>query len=573
MTGIARLREGQAPVQHADRFSAALAEGDVVHLWHKPASNGSGGSRVHIRVDGETVATLTGPPSDDFQMASFTARADAQYEARWDASDTLVSVAYAFAPERVFDDGIHMLFARAETAANTARCRLHLAPPFGWMNDPNGLIETGGRTHLFYQHYPHARHWDTMHWGHATSDNLVDWIHLPVFLHPAPHMLADSSHSGGAYSGSAIARREGGLRIFHTDREDRRAAPEWQMTAVSSNAIEAGGSTPVLSVRPSLPGFGPDLRDPYVFMGPDGLWKMLLGGADETAALVLLYETETADAADGWRYVGVAHREPLARAVPAECPCLVALDGEGEGLCALVFGLIGHRALVNDRFNPSYVLIGRFDGRSFEEVGRRELDFIGDCYAFQGFRHRSGPVGLAWAANWAEVHRGRDFPSAMTFPRRLVWSGGRLSTPPVEAVKLLRRERVAGAPAELVGGVALPDGLAEISLTLKRPGAPFRLDFDHPECRIAIVSDGRDLEFLFEPRAPRAPPALIDAAEVSQVEIFVDVGLIEIFVNGGRWSGVKRVGSDAPIAAVRLHAESDGIVEAEVWSLRPRQGA
>ena len=221
-------------------------------------------------------------------------------------SETLVSVAYAYTPATVFEDGIRVIFAREEAAPNRSRFRLHFAPPFGWMNDPNGLIEVGGRTHLFYQHYPHARHWDTMHWGHAISDNLVDWTHLPVFLHPAAHMLADRAKSGGAFSGSAIARAQGGLRIFHTDREDRRDEQEWQMTAVSADALHAGASTPILQERPPLPGFGRDLRDPYVFKGPDDRWKMLLGGADEAAALVLLYETDDPDAASGWRFAARA---------------------------------------------------------------------------------------------------------------------------------------------------------------------------------------------------------------------------------------------------------------------------
>ena len=202
--------------------------------------------------------------------------------------------------------------------------------------------------------------------------------------------------------------------------------------------------------------------------------------------------------------------------------------------------------------NPSYALVGRFDGRRFEEIARRELDFIGDCYAFQGFQHRSKPIGFAWAANWAEVHRGRDFSSAMTFPRRLIWSGGRLLMPPDEAVRALRSDRLASAPSELAAGVALPDGLGEVALTLARPGAPFRLELLHPENQIALVSDGRILEFLFQPTASPAPHPSLDAAQVSRVEIFIDVGLIEIFLEGGLWSGAKRIDSDAPISAVRL---------------------
>ncbi len=35
----------------------------------------------------------------------------------------------------------------------------HLAPPTGWMNDPNGLAYCDGRYHVFYQHHPYDEHW------------------------------------------------------------------------------------------------------------------------------------------------------------------------------------------------------------------------------------------------------------------------------------------------------------------------------------------------------------------------------------------------------------------------------
>jgi beta-fructofuranosidase len=574
MTAALHPAPGGPSAKSPCSVSIALARGEVLHIWRKPATKGGESSQIFIRAGGVPVAILSGPPSDNFQLATFVAKSGGEHVATWDEADTLVSIAYAYAPETVFEEGIHLLHVPPSAKASDKRYRLHLAPPFGWMNDPNGAIEFGGRTHLFYQHYPHARRWDTMHWGHAVTDNLVDWTHLPVFLHPPAHMLAEADKAGGAFSGSAIERPEGGLRIFHTDRDDGRLPErEWQMMALSSDALTAGESTGLICERPPLPGFGRDMRDPYVFKGPDGAWKMLLGGADETAALVLLYETQAADAATGWRFAGVLHREPLVRPVPAECPCLIALDGEGEGLFALVFGLIGHRTLVNGRRNPSYALVGRFDGRRFEEIARRELDFIGDCYAFQSFRHGSGPVGIAWAANWADVRRDRDFVSAMTFPRKLTWRDGRLLSPPVDAVRFLRGDRLADSLAQLLAGIRLEDGLAEVAFSLVRPGAAFRLELDHEDCKIAVVSDGRELEFLFEPAPPRAPRNTLEADDVSHVAVFLDVGLIELSVNGGRWSGTKRIESDKPVAGVRLVVDPADLSGLELWRLRPRKGA
>lgn len=559
------------PLGTSAGFTARLRAGDVLQLWLKPVDPAA--SQVRLREAPGAAHTLSGPPSDDFQMTAHTVGATGEASVTWNPADTQVSVAYAYDPARVFDDGIRVLWTSADARPETARFRLHLAPPFGWMNDPNGLISLAGRTQAFYQHYPSALHWDTMHWGHAVSDNLVDWTHLPVFLHPRPVLLAEPSLQGGAFSGSAIARPQGGLRIFHTDREDDRLPmQEWQMTAVSLDGIAAGPSTPVIDDRPPLAGFGNDLRDPYVFRGPDGLWKMVLAGNDETAALVLLYETADPEAAADWRFAGVLHREPLPRSVPAECPCVLPLDGEGEGLHVLVFGLIGHQTLVKGRRNPSFALVGRFDGRSFHEIARRELDFVGDCYAFQGFLHDGRPVGMAWAANWADVRRSEDFPSAMTFVRRLVWQDGALLMPPVEAVADLRAEALAVSPAALLEGVALPDGLAEIGFAVA--GAPFRLTLFHDDGPVTLIHDGETIELVGEwPVRGRPVRSTAETGPLSTIRVFVDVGLVEIYADGGRWCGTKRLDSDKPVTAVRLEADARTITQAEVWQLRPQHGA
>ena len=83
-----------------------------------------------------------------------------------------------------------------KTYSEPFRPQFHFSPKAHWMNDPNGLVFQGGRYHLFYQYYPDSTVWGPMHWGHATSKDLLYWTHQPIALYP------DSL--GYIFSGSAV---------------------------------------------------------------------------------------------------------------------------------------------------------------------------------------------------------------------------------------------------------------------------------------------------------------------------------------------------------------------------------
>jgi fructan beta-fructosidase len=76
------------------------------------------------------------------------------------------------------------------------RPQLHFTPRRGWSNDPNGLIYLEGTWHLFFQHNPLGIGWGNIHWGHATSRDLMHWEEKPIALFP--HSLDDMAFSGGA---------------------------------------------------------------------------------------------------------------------------------------------------------------------------------------------------------------------------------------------------------------------------------------------------------------------------------------------------------------------------------------
>src|SRR6266566_4511019 len=63
------------------------------------------------------------------------------------------------------------------------RPQFHFSPKGHWMNDPNGMVFLHGVYHLFFQYYPGDIVWGPMHWGHATSKDLIHWQELPIALY------------------------------------------------------------------------------------------------------------------------------------------------------------------------------------------------------------------------------------------------------------------------------------------------------------------------------------------------------------------------------------------------------
>ncbi|MBX4958411.1 glycoside hydrolase family 32 protein [Rhizobium lentis] len=555
-----------------ETINAVLPAGTTIHAWIK-ASAGNSSGRLTAYIAGEPAAAVETANPDEFEFRQLTLESGGDTVFSFDPVTTDISVLYAFLPSRVLEEGIRLLHVRPANAAPDVAGGYHFRPPFGWMNDPNGFGRFDGRLHLFYQHYPHSLRWNNMHWGHAVSDDYLRWTHLPVFLPPSEEIAARADGRGGAFSGSAIALPgEAGLRIFFTEHvKDREPEEQVQFTAVTRDFVKAEPATLILPARPAGLDLTTDFRDPYVFRGPDGKWKMLLGTRDREGGVILLYETEDPAAAAGWTFLGVIHRENRFGMTAAECPCLIPVDGPANDPStrwALIFGLLTSRDPATGRRNVTLASVGRFDGLRFAVEFEQELDFGTDAYAFQAFVDETGPIGIAWLANWTDVSRETDMPTAMTLPRRLALRGGALITPPIGAVESLRQRRLdAGG---LLDGlpVDLANGAVEILLTLAEAGNAFRLAFEHPEAKVEVElnEDGLSIPFSLA-NAKTSPRYIAAGARPSTVRIFLDAGSIEAFADDGRWTGTKRLPGFNGVNSVRLVAPAGNVLAAEIWQL------
>lgn len=233
---------------------------------------------------------------------------------------------------------------------------LHLKAPENWINDPNGFIYFKGRYHLFYQHFPYAPMWGTMHWGHAVSDDLVHWSHEKIALFPTKDY-----DRNGVFSGSAV-EKDGKKQIIPVIRDDE--------TADSM-----------------------DTRDPKVWE-ENGVYYMILGSTyKHEIGRVILYSSKDGE---NWSYLSQCRMKNYGYVI--ECPDMFEVDGQRIFTgCPVTPVRCGDK--IEYEAVSGYCLVD-FD----TETGRLELednysliDYGGDFYAQQTNLDKDGRrVMIGW---------------------------------------------------------------------------------------------------------------------------------------------------------------------------------
>ncbi len=305
----------------------------------------------------------------------------------------------------------------------------HYAPPANWMNDPNGLIYWKGCYHLFFQYNPVEPVWGNIHWGHASSKDLLHWKHQPIALWPDPK----GADAGGCFSGSAVDNH-GTPTIFYTG-----VYPEVQCRADGlSDDLQFWKKyeKPVIPTPPDgmqIEGF----RDPFVWREATE-WRMIVGsGLTDVGGAVLLYRSK--DLLE-WQYLGMLFHDEdrpdkaLRIGSMWECPTFFPL-GEKWVLTVSVYSADG--GLYSIYYTGKYHV-----DRFIPEGPPRLVDAGISFYAPQTFVDKKGRrVMMGWlreARNTAEqIDAG--WSGAMSLPRCLSLSKkGELCSTPIEAIQTLR---------------------------------------------------------------------------------------------------------------------------------------
>jgi Beta-fructosidases (levanase/invertase) len=209
---------------------------------------------------------------------------------------------------------------------------LHLKAPGNWINDPNGFIYFKGKYHLFYQYFPYAPVWGTMHWGHAVSEDLIHWEHLGIALFPTK-----AYDQNGVFSGSAI-EKDGklylyysGVRYLETDEENIHTAYKDRYETCQTMIVSKDGDRfdnwkdkkkiiPVIMDEKIAN--RTHTRDPKVWQDKDCYYMALGSTYEEQEGRVLFFRSRDAK---NWEYANQYQSEQFGKIL--ECPDIFQVNG------------------------------------------------------------------------------------------------------------------------------------------------------------------------------------------------------------------------------------------------------
>lgn len=404
------------------------------------------------------------------------------------------------------------------------RPQLQFSPKRGWANDPNGLVFFRGEYHLFFQHNPYGWNWGNMHWGHATSHDLMHWQEHGEALYP--------DDMGPMFSGSAIVdwKNHSGLGkdgqppmlLFYTAAGN----PTTQCLAYSLD----GRTFTKFSGNPIIKQVTPGNRDPKVLWHePSQQWVLTLyvevprdkknddsPNAPKTEHVIQFFTSKNLK---DWTYRSQS---------PGlfECPDFFELPVDGNA---------ANKKWVLTAASSEY-LVGRFDGEKFTpETGKLPGHRGRGFYAAQTYS--DVPDGRRIQIGWGQAPSPKmPFNQLQTIPCELslrsTAEGPRLRWQPVKEFDTLRQQNFTNGKE-----IVLRDGEAHILKELNSELQELSLTFK-PENGARTTVRIRGIDVVYDAAKQeialgnhRAPAPLMNGEQ--HLHLIIDRTLLTIWASDG----------------------------------------
>lgn len=408
--------------------------------------------------------------------------------------------------------------------------KIHLKAPQNWINDPNGFIYYRGEYHLFYQHFPYAPRWGTMHWGHAVSKDLVSWEHKGIALFPTKY-----EDENGCFSGSAI-EQDGRLYLYYTGVHYHHADPDnihlclndefesAQLLISSADGVHFDNFCEKRVIIPPIEdgkiGDKTHARDPKVWRGKNA-WYMVLGSrTTDNKGKLLFYKSRNLTE---WEFVNEVSK-PGGFGWMWECPDYFEMEG-GKVLVVSPMGFMKEEGLEK---NQSICMLVDFEEESCSMKLPEDYQFLDyglDLYAPQSTKDEEGRRVLTAWARMPEAVDGK-WCGMFCIPRVAEVSEGHIYFRVHPNIEKMYIRKIASPREADIAGYKVSFDMEEgetISIggyKISRKGNQVYTD------RHGVFPENTNFRMRLE-----SP----EVKEGFHLDVYVDSNLIEVFINKGEY--------------------------------------
>jgi fructan beta-fructosidase len=475
------------------------------------------------------------------------------------------------------------------------RPQFHFSPEKKWMNDPNGLVFYKGTYHLFYQYFPGDIVWGPMHWGHATSRDLIHWEHKQITLFPDKlGLIFSGSAIVDIYNTSGLGSIENPpmIAIFtYHNMEIEKAGKINTQSQGLAYSLDEGETWTKYKDNPIIENNNlKDFRDPKVFWNSETkLWNLTLVAGDHAQ----FYSSKNLI---DWTYMSQFGKSSGAHGGVWECPDLFKLKVENSTAEKWVLLISINPGAPNGGSGTQY-FIGDYDGKSFKTNQKdiKWIDYGTDNYA--GVTYNNAPnnerIFIGWMSNWLYARNTptKNWRSAMTLPRKLSLEkrgdNYMLKNSPIQQLKSIVKAEHSKELLTIEANKKIVfeyNHLNQSQIDFKTFAKNLKLTFSNEvNDSLVLIYDHKINTFsidrthsglvnfeadfgksIHKTETPNLTTATLD------YQIILDWSSIEIFLNGGLYSFTEQIFPNKPYT--KLSIESDENQEIKNLSISKIQG-
>ncbi len=428
--------------------------------------------------------------------------------------------------------------AREELSVTDRKYRehLHLMPPVGWLNDPNGLCQFQGIYHAFFQYSPFNAEGGVKMWGHYTSTNMIDWEYQGTALYPDQPFDCHGVYSGSAFieDGKMYLYYTGNVKLEDGDYDYIRTGREGNTVLIVTEDGKTFGKKKELMRNSDYPNdLTCHVRDPKVWKENDTYYMVQGARTNEDVGQVLVFESQDKV---NWKFRSrVESEKPFG--YMWECPDYFEI-GNKKLLSTSVQGLEG--GVWDDRnvYQSGYFEI---EGDILGEYKLSEYylwDYGFDYYAPQSFGTEDGRrIHISWMGmpdceEYTNPTIQTGWQHCFTFPREIFEKDGKICQRPVR--ELDEKKHLVSDVKGMLAGDGYPVYELEITDITENHFKVILSDeliLDYADGRFRMYFTSQDKTSVSAGRSMR----YVEVDEVKNLKILADKSSVEVFINDGEY--------------------------------------